>query len=304
MPKKEEMIKVAEKLINNCDTFEIRNLDANSRDDSPKIIHCNDYIKDKEKQSRLKRIAPELKTGITELDETEFIKCGRITAIFTNDIGYLDQQCLNNFCNKVIVESVKNDLRVLCLFSQETDQGENFKETFASLNCDSKDNSFSNKPLFVTECSEYEPLANTNRYGERGILQKLEKKIKALKINILYIPEIENFLFQYSNEEQIKTLHYLSTLAQSLNISVFFSLFAGVQYQNNEDMFFNVRKVDKHTFNKNIDCIKNNVFYADNICPDQLFLVKQSKKCDNYFRIFSSNNFDSFNKIESRFCNY
>ena len=61
---------------------------------------------------------------------------------------------------------------------------------------------FSNKPLFVTECSEYDPLANTNRYGERGILQKPEKKIKALKINVLYIPEIENFLFQYKNEER------------------------------------------------------------------------------------------------------
>lgn len=300
MPK-EEMIKVAEKLINNCDTFEIRNLDVNSRDDSPKIIHCSDYIK--EKQSELKGGVPELKTGITELDEVEFIKCGKITAVFTNQIGYLDQQCVNNFCNKVIVESVKNDLRVLCLFSQETDQGEIFKETFATLDYDSKGNSFSNKPLFVTECSEYEPLANTNCYGERGILQKLEKKIKALKINVLYIPEIENFLFQYRNEEQIKILHYLSTLAQSLNISVFFSLFASVQYQSNEEMFFNVRKIDKHTFNKNIDCIKNNVFYVDNICPDQLFLVKQSKKCDNYFRIFSSNNFNSFDKIESRFNN-
>lgn len=88
------------------------------------------------------------------------------------------------------------------MFSQETDQGEIFKEAFASLDCDSKDNGFSNKPLFVTECSEYDPLANTNRYGERGILQKFEKKIKALKINVLYIPEIENFLFQYRNEER------------------------------------------------------------------------------------------------------
>ena len=162
MPK-EEMIKVAEKLINNCDTFEIRNLDVNSRDDSPKIVHCSDYTK--EKQSKLKGITLELKTGIKELDEAEFIKSGKITAIFTNHTGYLDQQSLNNFCNKVIVESVKNDLRVLCLFSQETDQGEIFKEAFASLDCDSKDNSFSNKPLFVTDCSEYEPLVNTNRYG-------------------------------------------------------------------------------------------------------------------------------------------
>lgn len=241
MPK-EEMIEVAEKLINNCDTFEIRNLDVNSRDDTSKIVHFSDYIK--EKQSKLKGITLELKTGITELDEAEFIKSGKITAVFTNHTGYLDQQSLNNFCNKVIVESVKNDLRVLCLFSQETDQGEIFKEAFASLDCDSKDDSFSNKPLFVTDCSEYDSLANTNRYGERGILQKLEKKIKALKINVLYIPEIENFLFQYRNEEQIKILHYLSTLAQSLNISVFFSLFAGVQYQSNEEMFFLIRKIN------------------------------------------------------------
>lgn len=26
--------------------------------------------------------------------------------VFTNHTGYLDQQCLNNFCNKIIVESV------------------------------------------------------------------------------------------------------------------------------------------------------------------------------------------------------
>ena len=44
MPK-EEMIEVAEKLINNCDTFEIRNLDVNSRDDTSKIVHFSDYIK-------------------------------------------------------------------------------------------------------------------------------------------------------------------------------------------------------------------------------------------------------------------
>ena len=50
MPK-EEMIEVAEKLINNCDTFEIRNLDVNSRDDTSKIVHFSDYIK--EKQSKL-----------------------------------------------------------------------------------------------------------------------------------------------------------------------------------------------------------------------------------------------------------
>lgn len=37
-------------------------------------------------------------------DEAEFIKSGKITAVFTNHTGYLDQQCLNNFCNKVIVE--------------------------------------------------------------------------------------------------------------------------------------------------------------------------------------------------------
>lgn len=103
MPK-EKMIEIAEKLINNCDTFEIINLDVNSRDDTSKIVHFSDYIK--EKQSKLKGITLELKTGIKELDEAEFIKCGKITAVFTNHTGYLDQQCVNNFCNKVIVESV------------------------------------------------------------------------------------------------------------------------------------------------------------------------------------------------------
>ena len=209
--KNEPVMKFANQFMNDCDNFEIKNLDNNRGrvDDLPEIELCSDYIKAhiKGKKDQVKNHI--IETGNEKLDEIGFLEKGSFKLFYTKDENLQVQRITNN----IILEAVGNSKRVMSLSTYLSFAVGQYQSTMVrKLGKEDVADWFDNKPLFICEYYETDDVM--------AIIQEIDIKIDALGIEVLYLPNLEYSLINCPAELQLDILSYLKDLAFDKQICI------------------------------------------------------------------------------------
>lgn len=236
--KNEPVMEIANQLMNDCDNFEIKNLDNNRGrvDDLPEIELCSDYIKAHikgEKDQFKKHI---IETGNEKLDEIGFLEKGSFKLFYTKDENLQVQRITNN----IILEAVGNSKRVMSLSTYLSFAVGQYQSTMMrKLGKEDVADWFDNKPLFICEYYEKDDIM--------AIIQEIDIKIDALGIEVLYLPNLEYSLINCPAELQLDILSYLKDLAFDKQICIIATL-SPFYEQGDKGVFYTVQKIDEEVF--------------------------------------------------------
>lgn len=236
--KNEPVMEIANQFMNDCDNFEIRNLDNNRGrvDDLPEIELCSDYIKSHIQGAEDQFKKHIIETGDEKLDEIGFLEKGYFKLFYTDNEDLQVQRITNN----IILEAVGNSKRVMSLSTilsfavgqyQSTMMRKLGKEDFADW--------FDNKPLFICEYYETDDVM--------AIIQEIDTKIDALGIEVLYLPNLEYSLINCPADLQLDILSYLKELAFEKQICIVATL-APFFEQGDKGVFYTVQRIDEEAF--------------------------------------------------------
>ena len=237
--KNEPVMEIANKFMNDCDNFEIKNLDNNRGrvDDLPEIELCSDYIKVhiKGEKDRFKKHI--IETGNEKIDEIGFLEKGRFKLFYTKDEDLQVQRITNN----IILEAVGNSKRVMSLSTYLSFAVGEYQSTMMrKLGKEDVADWFENKPLFICEYYETDDVM--------AIIQEIDIKIDALGIEVLYLPNLEYSLIHCPAELQLDILSSLKDLAFDKQICIIATL-SPFYEQGDKGVFYTVQKIDEEVFN-------------------------------------------------------
>lgn len=251
----EPVMEIANKFMNDCDNFEIKNLDNNKGrvDDLPEIELCSDYIKVhiKEEKDRFKKHI--IETGNEKIDEIGFLEKGRFKLFYTKDEDLQVQRITNN----IILEAVGNNKRVMSLSTYLSFAVGEYQSTMMrKLGKEDVADWFDNKPLFICEYYETDDVM--------AIIQEIDMKIDALGIEVLYLPNLEYSLIHCPAELQLDILSFLKDLAFDKQICIIATL-SPFYEQGDKGVFYTVQKIDEEVFNSILPMeSKHNVVLSGN----------------------------------------
>lgn len=208
--KNEPITELAKKFIDNCNNFEIKDLDfaESKQNNSPDISLFSDFIKEylnpieKEQNQNL------IKTGNKDLDELCVFEKGMFKLFCTDEFNAHLTRMVNSF----IIEAINNGKRVLIvspfidvLFDDLVISAERrYKQSYF--------NWYDDKKLYF---SKHSPNDNIIEF-----IEKINSKISELNIDILYLPYLENIIRNYGGKLQIDTLKYFYNFAFEKKICV------------------------------------------------------------------------------------
>ena len=253
--KNEPVMEIANKFVNDCDNFEIKNLDNNRGrvDDLPEIELCSDYIKAHikgEKDQFKKHI---IETGNEKLDEIGFLEKGSFKLFYTKDENLQVQRITNN----IILEAVGNSKRVMSLSTCLSFAVGQYQSTMMrKLGEEDVADWFDDKPLFICEYYETDDVM--------AIIQEIDTKIDALGIEVLYLPNLEYSLINCPADLQLDTLSFLYDLAFDKQICVVATL-SPFYEQGDKGVFYTMQRIDEEAFKSILPMESNhNVISDDN----------------------------------------
>lgn len=208
--KNEPITELAKKFIDNCNNFEIKDLDADDQyqNNSPDISLFSDFIKEylnpieKEQNQNL------IKTGNKDLDELCIFEKGMFKLFCSDEFNVPLTRMVNSF----IIEAIDNGKRVLIvspfidvLFDDLVISAERrYKQSYF--------NWYDDKKLYFSKHSPNDNIIE--------LIEKIKSKIAELNIDILYLPYLESIIRNYGDELQIDTLKYLYNFAFEKKICV------------------------------------------------------------------------------------
>lgn len=208
--KNEPITELAKKFIDNCNNFEIKDLDfaESKQNNSPNISLFSDFIKEylnpieKEQNQNL------IKTGNKDLDELCIFEKGMFKLFCSDEFNVPLTRMVNSF----IIEAINNGKRVLiispfidALFDDLVISAERrYKQSYF--------NWYDDKKLYF---SKHSPNDNIIEF-----IEKINSKISELNIDILYLPYLESTIRNYDGKLQIDTLKYFYNFAFEKEISV------------------------------------------------------------------------------------
>ena len=186
--KNEPVIEIVKSFIDDCNNFEIKNLDADKScsENSPDIITSADFIKDylnsfEEEQNKILH-KPVTKT----LDKLRIFEKGKIKLFCTDEFNVPPTRMINSF----VIEALNNGKRVLVISPYPEVIVRNFLKAVERKYPKSILSWFDDKKLYFCECMPDDNIIY--------LTEKLRAKIIDLNIDILYIPYLEDLLQKYS----------------------------------------------------------------------------------------------------------
>lgn len=214
--KNEPITELAKKFIDNCNNFEIKDLDfaESKQNNSPDISLFSDFIKEylnpieKEQNQNL------IKTGNKDLDELCIFEKGMFKLFCSDEFNVPLTRMVNSF----IIEAINNGKRVLIispfidvLFDDLVISAERrYKQSYF--------NWYDDKKLYFCKHSPNDNIIE--------FIEKINSKISELNIDILYLPYLENIIRNYDGKLQIDTLKYFYNFAFEKKICVVSTLTA------------------------------------------------------------------------------
>lgn len=253
--KNETVMEIANQFMNDCDNFEIKNLDSNRGrvDDQPEIELCSDYIKSHIQGAEDQFKKHVIETGNEKLDEIGFLEKGRFRLFYTDDEELQVQRITNN----IILEAVGNGKRVMSLSTYLSFAVGQYQSTMMrKLGKEDVADWFDNKSLFICEYYETDDVM--------AIIQRLDKDIDALGVEVLYLPNLEYSLINCPAELQLDVLSFLYDLAFDKQICIIATL-SPFYEQGDKGVFYTVQRIDEEVFEDILPMeSKHNVISDDN----------------------------------------
>ena len=261
--KNEPVIEFAKNFIEDCNNFEIKNLDADKScsENSPDIIPCADFIKDYLSPFEEEQNQNLIQTGNKDLDKLCIFEKGMFKLFCTDEFNVP----LTRMVNSLVIETINAGKRVLVISPYSNVIARNFLKAIVRKNHQNNISWFDDKKLYFCECMPDDNLID--------LAEKLRARIIDLNIDIIYIPHLEDLLQNYCADLQISTLKHLYNFAFDTNICIVSTL-ASLDYygwKNETRLFYPQHKLDIKVLKKNlppealyITSFANNIASFDN----------------------------------------
>lgn len=234
--KNEPVIEIAKSFIDDCNNFEIKNLDADKScsENSPDITPCLDYIKDYLNSFEEEQNQNLIQTGNKDLDKLRIFEKGMFKLFCTEELNAPLTRMVNSFVN----EAINNGKRVLIISPYPNVIVRNFLKAVERKNIKNCLSWFDDKKLYFYECMHDDNIID--------LTEKLRARIIDLNIDVLYIPYLEVSLQNYCANLQISTLEHLYNFAFDMKISVVSTLssFDYHECKTDDSLFYPQHKLD------------------------------------------------------------
>lgn len=261
--KNEPVIEIAKNFIDDCNNFEIKNLDSakSEQNNSPDISLFSDFVKEYLNPIEEEQNQNLVKTGNKDLDELCIFEKGMFKLFCTDEFNVPLARMVNSF----VIEAVAGGKRVLIISPYPNVVVRNFLKAIVRKNHQNNISWFDDKKLYFCECMPDDNLID--------LAEKLRARIIDLNIDVLYIPHLEDLLQNYCADLQISTLKHLYNFAFDTNICIVSTLSSLDYYgwKNETRLFYPQHKLDIKVLKKNlppealyITSFANNIASFDN----------------------------------------
>lgn len=261
--KNEPVIEFAKSFIDDCNNFEIKNLDSakSEQNNLSDISLFSDFVKEYLNPIEEEQNQNLIKTGNKDLDELCIFEKGMFKLFCTDEFNVPLARMVNSF----VIEAVAGGKRVLIISPYHNVVVRNFLKAIVRKDYKNNISWFDDKKLYFYECMPDDNIID--------LTEKLRARIIDLNIDILYIPHLEDLLQNYCADLQISTLKHLYNFAFYTNICIV-SILASFDYhgwKNETSLFYQQHKLDIAVLEKNlpaeamyITSFANNIASFDN----------------------------------------
>lgn len=261
--KNEPVIEIAKNFIDDCNNFEIKNLDSakSEQNNLSDISLFSDFVKEYLNPIEEEQNQNLIKTGNKDLDELCIFEKGMFKLFCTDEFNVPLARMVNSF----VIEAVAGGNRVLIISPYSNVVVHNFLKAIVRKDHQNNISWFDDKKLYFYECMLDDNIID--------LTEKLRAKIIDLNIDVLYIPYLEDLLQDYCSELQIIALKHLCFFAFDTNICIVSTLSSLDYYgwKNETPLFYPQHKLDVAVLEKSlpaeamyITSFANNIASFDN----------------------------------------
>lgn len=261
--KNEPVIEFAKNFIDDCNNFEIKNLDSakSEQNNSPDISLFSDFVKEYLNPIEEEQNQNLIKTSNKDLDELCIFEKGMFKLFCTDEFNVPLARMVNSF----VIEAVASGKRVLIISPYHNVVVRNFLKAIVRKDYKNNNSWFDDKKLYFYECMLDDNITD--------LTEKLRAKIIDLNIDVLYIPYLEDLLRNYCADLQIDALKYFYDFAFDKKISIVSTLSSLGYYglKSETPLFYPQDKLDIAILKKNlpaeamyITSFANNIARFDN----------------------------------------
>lgn len=185
--KNESVIEFAKNFIDDCNNFEIKNLDSakSEQNNLSDISLFSDFVKEYLNPIEEEQNQNLIKTGNKDLDELCIFEKGMFKLFCTDEFNVPLARMVNSF----VIEAVDGGKRVLIISPYPNVVVRNFLKTIVRKDHQNNISWFDDKKLYFYECMLDDNITD--------LTEKLRAKIIDLNIDIIYIPYFEDLLQNY-----------------------------------------------------------------------------------------------------------
>lgn len=261
--KNEPVIEFAKNFIDDCNNFEIKNLDSakSEQNNLSDISLFSDFVKEYLNPIEEEQNQNLIKTGNKDLDELCIFEKGMFKLFCTDEFNVPLARMVNSF----VIEAVAGGKRVLIISPYHNVVVRNFLKAVRRKNHQNNNSWFDDKKLYFYECMLDDNIID--------LTEKLRVKIIDLNIDVLYIPYLEDLLQNYCEDLQIDALKYFYDFAFDKKISIVSTLSSLGYYglKSETPLFYPQHKLDIAVLEKSlpaeamyITSFANNIASFDN----------------------------------------
>lgn len=261
--KNEPVIEFAKNFIDDCNNFEIKNLDSakSEQNNLSDISLFSDFVKEYLNPIEEEQNQNLIKTGNKDLDELCIFEKGMFKLFCTDEFNVPLARMVNSF----VIEAVDGGKRVLIISPYHNVVVRNFLKAVRRKNHQNNNSWFDDKKLYFYECMPDNNIID--------LTEKLRVKIIDLNIDVLYIPYLEDLLRNYCADLQIDALKYFYNFAFDKKISIVSTLSSLGYYglKSETPLFYPQHKLDIAVLEKSlpaeamyITSFANNIASFDN----------------------------------------
>lgn len=242
--KNEPVIEFAKNFIDDCNNFEIKNLDSakSKQNNSPDISLFSDFVKEYLNPIEEEQNPNFIKTGNKDLDELCIFEKDMFKLFCTDEFNVPLARMVNSF----VVEAVAGGKRVLIISPDPNVVVRNFLKAIVRKDYKNNISWFDDEKLYFYECMPDDNIID--------LMEKLRARIIDLNIDIIYIPYLEDLLQNYCTKLQIDALKYFYNFAFDKKISIVSTLSSFDYYKckNDDALFYPQHKLDVPVLKKNL----------------------------------------------------
>lgn len=242
--KNEPVVELAKNFIDDCNNFEINDLDSAESEQSnlPDISLFSDLVKEYLNPIEEEQNQNLIKTGNKDLDELCVFEKGMFKLFCTDEFNVPLARMVNSF----VIEAVAGGKRVLVISPCPNVIVRNFLKAIIRKDYQNNLSWFDDKKLYFCECMPDDNIVD--------LAENLRARIIDLNIDVLYIPYLEVLLKNYCADLQISTLEHLYNFAFDTNICIVSTLasFDYYGWKNEYPLFYPQHKLDVPVLEKNL----------------------------------------------------